>query len=143
MPGAALSPRVRLMAVCDAVKPSRLEAGVFHLRGVRNRVSAASFPFVRRRLWVYLLLSSPRKGRYPGYVRVIEDQAGNSGKTIFYSKIEPVPMFPEEYEFLPIPVRLACEFPHPGRYLIQVWFFQEETPDVIKAEQPFDVLQEP
>jgi len=70
MPGAALSPRVRLMAVCDAVKPSRLEAGVFHLRGVRNRVSAASFPFVRRRLWVYLLLSSPRKGRYPGYVRI-------------------------------------------------------------------------
>ena len=143
MPGAALTPRVRLMAVCDAVKASRLEAGVFHLRGVRNYVFAASFPFVPKRLWLYLLLASPRKGRYPGYVRVIEDQAGGSGKTIFYSKIEPVPVFPQEYEFLPIPVRLACEFPHPGRYIIQVWFFQEERPDVIKAEQPFDVLQEP
>src|SRR6266404_2659509 len=142
MPGAALTPRVRLMALCDAVKASRLEAGVFDLRGVRNYISAASFPSVPRRLWLYLLLSSPRKGRYPGYVRVIEDQVGETGKTILFSKIEPAPVFQEDDEFLPVPVRLTCEFPHPGRYIIQVWFFQEETPDVIKAEQLFDVLQE-
>jgi len=65
-----------------------------------------------------------------------------SDKTISYRTIEPVPVFQEEVELLPIPVRLACEFPHPGRYLVQVWFFQKETADVIKAEQPFDVLQE-
>ena len=139
MAAAALTPRVRVMIACDGVRPSRVEDGVFDLRGVRNYLAAASFPFVARRLWLYLVLSSPRKGKYPGYIQVIDDQAD---KTISYCKIEPAPVFGEGFEFLPVPVRLTCEFPHPGRYVIQVWFFQEETADVLKAEQPFDVLQE-
>jgi hypothetical protein len=139
MAAAALTPRVRVMVVCDGVKPSRIEDGVFHLHGVRNYIAAASFPFLPKRLWLYLTLSSPREGKYPGYIQVVDDHAD---KTISYRKIHPVPVFDEGFEFLPVPVRLACEFPHPGRYLIQVWFFQEATADVIKAEQPFDVLQE-
>jgi hypothetical protein len=139
MAAAALTPRVRVMVVCEGIRPSRAEDGVFHLQGVRNYIAAASFPFVPRPLWLYLVLSSPRKGKYPGYVRVIDDQAD---QTISFRKIDPVPVFHEGVEFLYVPVPLACRFAHPGRYLIQVWFFQQEAADVLKAEQPFDVLQE-
>ena len=139
MTAAALTPRVRVMVICDGIKPSQIEDGVFHLRSVRHYVVANSFPFVSKRFCLYLLLSSPRKGRYPGYIQLIDDQAG---KTISYRKIEPVPVFNGDREFLPMPVRMSCEFPHAGRYIIQVWFFREETPDVIKAEQPFEVFEE-
>jgi hypothetical protein len=139
MTAAALTPRVRVMVVCDGIKPSQVEDAVFHLRGVRHYAAADSFPFTPRRFCVYLLLSSARKGRYPGYVRIIDSEAG---KTISYRKLDPVPVFDEEVEFLPLPIRMPCEFPHAGRYLIEVWFFREETPDAIKAEQPFEVLQE-
>ena len=56
MAAAVLTPRVRVMVVCDRIRPSRIEDGVFDLRGVRNHVSASSFPFLPRRLWLYLLL---------------------------------------------------------------------------------------
>jgi len=36
MTAAALTPRVRLMAVCDGVRESKTEAGAFHLTGVRQ-----------------------------------------------------------------------------------------------------------
>jgi hypothetical protein len=36
MAAAALTPRVRVMVVRDAFRASRLEEGVFDLRGVRN-----------------------------------------------------------------------------------------------------------
>ena len=137
MAAAALTPRVRVMVVCDRIRPSRIEDGVFDLRGVRNHVSASSFPFLPRRLWLYLLLSSRRKARYPGYVLVIDDQ---NDKIIFHRKINPV--FQEEFEFLPVPVSLSCEFPRPGRYTVQVCFFQQKTADVVKAEIPFAVLEE-
>jgi hypothetical protein len=35
-PTAALTPRVWLMAVCDRVRESTTEGGVYHLRGVRQ-----------------------------------------------------------------------------------------------------------
>ena len=81
-------------------------------------------------------------GTGPGQVSGRSARKVVAGKTISLCQIDPVPVFHKEFEFLPVPVRLACEFPHPGRYLIQVWFLQEETADVIKAEQPFDVLEE-
>jgi hypothetical protein len=139
MTAAALTPRVRVLMACDSIKPSQIEDDVFHLRGVRYCVTADSSPFQPKQLWVYLLLSSPREGKYPGYVMVLDDQAD---KMIFYSNIDPVPVFQEGFEFLPVPVPLKCQFPHAGRYLIQIWFFRGEQADVIKAEQPFDVVQE-
>jgi hypothetical protein len=134
---AALTPRVRVMVACDAIKASPIEDGVFNLRGARNHLSAVSFPFRPGRLWLYLVLSSPRKGRYPGYVQLINEQ---TGKTIFRVSIDPT--FQEGFEILPIPVRLKCLFPQPGRYTVQVWFFQLETPDVLKAEQELSVASE-
>jgi hypothetical protein len=41
MTAAALTPRVRVMVVCDGIKPSQVEEDVFHLRGVRYYVAAA------------------------------------------------------------------------------------------------------
>jgi hypothetical protein len=38
MAAAVLTPRVRLMTVCDRVRESATEAGVYHLRGVRQRI---------------------------------------------------------------------------------------------------------
>jgi hypothetical protein len=137
MAAAALTPRVRVMVVCDAIKPSRIEADVFDLKGVRGHLTAASFPFVPPRLWLFLLLSSPRPGDYPGYIVVTNDR---TGKAIFHGKIAPV--FQEEFELLPVLMQLRCKFLEPGRYTIQVCFFQEETADVVKGEQPLYILEE-
>ena len=65
MVAAALTTRVRLMAVCDGVRESKTEAGVYHLKGVRQGVSANTFPFVPVRLWLFLVLSSLRPGCIP------------------------------------------------------------------------------
>jgi hypothetical protein len=123
MSSATLTPRVRAMVVCDGIKASQIENAVFHLRNVRHYVAAPAFPFAPRRFCLYLLLSSARKGEYPGYIRII-DSAG--GKTISYRKLDPVPVFDEEIEFLPLAVRMACEFPYAGRYLIEAWFFNRK-----------------
>ena len=53
---AALTPRVRLMAICDAVRASKTEAGVFDLKGVRQTINASVFPFRPPRLWLFLFL---------------------------------------------------------------------------------------
>src|SRR6516164_6777541 len=62
MAAAVLTPRVRLMTVCDRVRESNVEAGVYHLRGVRQRIVARAFPFVALRLWLFFVLSSHRAG---------------------------------------------------------------------------------
>jgi hypothetical protein len=139
MAAAALTPRVRIMAIWDGVRESRTEAGVFHLKGVRQGITASVFPFVPARLWLFLLLASPRAGVYPGQVLVVHDR---TDKTIFYGKLSPDPTFAAGRESLPVPVRIRCTFPEAGRYSVQVWFFQEHRSDVLKGELPFDVLRE-
>ncbi len=136
---AALTPRVRLMAVCDGVRESQTEAGVFHLRGVRQGIRATAFPVVPSRLWLFLLLSSPRPGDYPGYVRVINDL---TDRIVFYGQLQPRPTFEADEEIVATRARLRCSFPEEGRYTIQVWFFQEQGSDVLKGEIPFSVVKE-
>jgi hypothetical protein len=138
MAAATLTPRVRVMAVCDGVRESNTEAGVFHLKGVRQRIMASAFPFIPSRLWLFLLLSSHRPGEYPAYVRVINDR---TDKAIFYAKLTPKPAFDAD-EILAGRFRISCLFPEPGRYMVQVWFFQERGSDVLKGELPFFVVQE-
>jgi hypothetical protein len=53
MAAAVLTPRVRLITLCDRVRESDTEAGVYHLRGVRQRIVAQAFPFVAFRLWLF------------------------------------------------------------------------------------------
>src|SRR5438128_150521 len=111
MAAAVLTPRVRLMTVCDRVRESTAEAGVYHLRGVRQRIVVQAFPFVAFRLWVFLVLSSHRPGTYPGYIRVIDDA---TDKTLFFAHLSPHPRFESIDQTLAAVARLRCSFPHAG-----------------------------
>lgn len=139
MAAAALSPRVRLATVCDHVRESRTEAGVYHLRGVRQRIVAPALPFAASRLWLFLVLSSPRPGTYPGYVRVIDE---GTDKAIFFAHLAPHPRFEAGGDALAAAARLRCSFAQAGRYTVQVWFYQEQGGDVLKAELPVSVVIE-
>ena len=139
MAAAALTPRVRLATVCDRVRESLTEAGVYHLRGVRQWIVAPDFPFAGFRLWLFLVLSSPRPGTYPGYVRVIDE---GTDKAVFFAHLAPHPRFEAGDDALAAAARLRCSFPRAGRYTVQVWFYQEQRSDVLKAELPFSVAKE-
>jgi hypothetical protein len=58
MAAAARTPGVRFMTVCDRVRESNTEAGVYHLRGLRQSIVMQVFPFVANRLWLFLVLES-------------------------------------------------------------------------------------
>jgi hypothetical protein len=139
MAAAALTPRVRLTTVCDRVRESDTEVGVYHLRGVRQGIVAPAFPFTPFRLWLFLVLSSPRPGTYPGYIRVIDEE---TDKAILFAHLAPRPRFEASDDTLAYAARLRCSFPQAGLYTVQVWFYQEQGSDVLKAELPFSVAKE-
>jgi hypothetical protein len=139
MAAAVLTPRVRLLAVCDRVRESNTERGAYHLRGLRQGIASQVFPFAAVRLWVFLILSSHRPGTYPSYIRVIDD---GTDKAIFFAHLAPSPRFEDNDQTLAAVARLKCSFPHAGRYTVQVWFYQEEGSDVLKGELPFSVATE-
>ena len=134
---AAITPRVRTLVVCDGIRGSKIEDNVFHLRGVRSHIFAEAFP-VQRRLHLFLILFSPRPGRYPSYVKVINDV---TDQAVYYGQVDPSPLFPDAADLLPLELPIRVRFPTSGRYTIQLWFFQESTADVLKMEQPFHVLK--
>jgi hypothetical protein len=134
---ATVTPRVRNLIVCDRIRASTAEDGVFHLRGARCWLTLDDLS-TRRRLHLFVILSSPRAGRFPGYVRVIDSQ---TDRTVFYGQIEPTPEFPEHADLLPLDLPISVRFPRSGIFSIEIWFFQETSPDVQKMEQPFYVLQ--
>jgi hypothetical protein len=133
----ALAPRVRTLVICDGIRASRTEENVFHLRGVRSHVLAVGFP-LRRQLRLFLILSSPRPGRFPSYVKVIDDA---TDQAIFYGQVDPAPEFPEADDLLPLDLPIRIRFPKDGRYTVQVWFFQETGADILKMEQPFHIVK--
>src|SRR5262245_57829273 len=90
MSAIALLPRVRMMAICDGVKESKIETGVFHLKGVRQKIVGDALPFVPRRLWLFLVLTCPRQGEFSGYVRIVNDQ---TDRVVFSSYLQPKPTF--------------------------------------------------
>jgi hypothetical protein len=137
MAAAVLTPRIRLMTICDGVRESAAETGVFHLKRVRQAIHANDFPFPGTHLCLFIALSSVRAGEYPVYIRVVNDR---TDKTIFHGKAAPNPTFQENNDYVARRARIKCAFPEPGRYTVQVWFFQEHGSDVLKGEQPFSVL---
>jgi hypothetical protein len=139
MAAAALTPRVRMMAICDRVWESKSEAGVFNLKGVRQGLTANAFPFVPRRLSLFLVLSCRRPGEFPCYVCVVNER---TNREIFYSHVEPRPAFASDQEFFAWCGRIRCRFREEGAYTVQVWFFQEEGNDVLKGEVPFYITTE-
>ncbi len=123
------------MAICDDVIADDLEDGVFTLERVRQCLSSGSFPFLAD-LNVFLLLSSARKGTYPGKVLLIEDE---TNKTRRYLEFQVT--FAEDHLMLPTYVELSqCQFPGPGSYTFEGWFTAQDGREVQKAEQPFLVL---
>jgi hypothetical protein len=67
MAAAALTP-LRIMVLCDGARESNAEAGVFHLKGVRQGMTARDFTFVPSHLWLFVLQergSDVLKGEMP------------------------------------------------------------------------------
>jgi hypothetical protein len=120
------------MAVCDGIRQSDSEAGVFNLKGVRQGILADAFPFRPQRLRLFLVLSSARVGKFPGYILIVN----RTNKANCYAHAEPSPEFEANYDFCIIHMPIYSVFPEAGRYSLQMWFFQEQSSDVLKAEQP-------
>jgi hypothetical protein len=134
---AAVTPRVRTIVICDDVATSRTEDRVFTLKGVRQHLEAASFPW-RAPLSLFLLLSSPRKGKYPGKVLIANEQ---NDRLIRYVKF--FAAFEEENELLPLYVDIGeCVFPEAGHYNFEVYFTARDGGDALKGEHPFTVLSQ-
>ncbi len=112
---AAITPRVRSIAICDEVIASDIEDGVFTLEGVRQRILAEIFPW-RAELSLFMILTSPRKGRYDGKILVVSER---SDRRVRYSKFTVA--FDENNEILPAYVELGdCLFPESGLYNFEV-----------------------
>jgi hypothetical protein len=137
MSDASLTPRVRSLLVCDDVIASEVENGVFTLEGVRQQVTADTFPW-KVQLNLFLLLSSARKGTYQGKVVLVHDETNKSARYVkFRAK------FGEDNEILPLYVGLGwCPFAEAGQYTLQVFFAPPEGSDVLKGELPFVVSNE-
>jgi hypothetical protein len=135
MAAAAVTPRVRTIVICDNVSASLTEHGVFTLEGVRLHLEAASFPS-RATLSLFLLLSSPRKGRYAGKILVVNER---SDRPIRYVKF--FATFQEDNKLLPLFVEVgACVFPEAGLYSFEVYFSARDGGEALKGEHPFTVL---
>lgn len=139
MAASALTPRVRIMVICDGIRESVTEPGVFNLKGVRQSKTAPAFPYVPAKLWLFVLLSSPRPGQFPGYIRVIDEL---SDRVIFHGHLEPRPTFASVGGWCEIGYPLRCRFPRGGAYSVQLWFFQEQGNDILKGELPFFIADE-
>lgn len=63
-------------------------------------------------------------------------------KAIFFAHLAPHPHFEADEETLAAAARLRCSFPPPGRYTLQVWFYQEQGSDILKGELPFAVAKQ-
>jgi hypothetical protein len=98
-------------------------------------LEATSFP-CRAELNVYLLLSSPRKGRYSGKILVVNERRD---KPIRYVKF--VAAFHDDNELLPLYVAVGdCVFPEAGPYCFEIYFAARDGGEALKGEHPFIVL---
>jgi hypothetical protein len=135
MADAALTPRVRLLVICEAVIQRETEVGVFTLEGVRQHLRTESFP-CSSQLSLFLLLSSPRKGTYQGHVRLVSDRQDRAIRFVKFAAA-----FEEDNEALPMQVDMGdCTFPEPSSYTFEVWFAAPEAGSVLKGEYLLHVL---
>jgi hypothetical protein len=134
---AAITPRVRSIVVCDAASASRTEDRVFNLKGVRQHLEAGSFPW-RATLPVFLILSSPRKGNYPGRVPLVNER---NDRVIRYGKF--LAEFGEDNDLLPLYVKMSeCVFPEAGHYRFAIYLTAQDGDEALKGEHPFNVLSQ-
>jgi hypothetical protein len=134
MAAAAVTPRVRTIVICDEVTPSSIEAGVFTLEGVRQHVEATALPW-RGSLSVFLLLASPRKGRYEGKVLVVNER---TDRTVRYVKF--TAPFEHDNELIALAVEMEdCLVPETGAYTFEVYLSAPTGEEALKGEHPFIV----
>ena len=132
---AAITPRVRTILICDAASASRTEDRVFNLKGVRQHLEAASFPW-RATLRVFLLLSSPRKGKYAGKVLLVNER---NDRVIRYGKF--LAEFGADNDLSPLYVNMSeCVFPEASHYRFAVYLTAQDGDEALKGEHPFTVL---
>jgi hypothetical protein len=132
---AAVTPRVRTIVICDDVSVRLTEYGVFTLEGVRQHLQAAAVPW-RAALSLFLVLSSARKGTYPGRILVVNEQ---TDRAIRYLKFAAT--FAQDNELLPLYLSVGeCTFPEAGVYRFEVYFAARSVgTDVLKGEHPLIV----
>jgi hypothetical protein len=134
MAASAVTPRVRMIAICDDISASEIEDGVFNLEGVRRNLYAGFFPW-RANLNVLLLLSSARRGRCPGTIKIVWDRDERVIRFVDF-----LTTFQGDNESLFVPVGIPnCVFPGPGYYTFQV-SFSARGDEALRGEQPFVVL---
>ena len=87
-------------------------------------------------LCLFLLLSSPRKGRYSGKILVVNER---SDRPIRYVKF--LAGFQEDNELLPLYVDVGdCVFPEAGPYSFEIYFSARDGREALKGEHPFTVV---
>jgi hypothetical protein len=129
-----VTPRVRTIVICDEVSASPTENGVFNLKGIRSHLTATSFP-CRAALNLFLLLSSPRKGRYSGKILVVNER---SDRPIRYVRF--LAAFQEDNELLPMYVEVGdCVFLEAGIDTFAIYFSARNGGEALKGEHPFTV----
>lgn len=128
---------MRTIAICDEVVASQTEEGVFTLEGVRQRITAKSIPW-QAELSLFMILTSPRKGRYDGKILIVNER---NDRRVRYSKF--VAAFDENNQILPVYVELGdCSFPEAGLYNFEVYFAAPGGGEALKAEHPFAVVSQ-
>jgi hypothetical protein len=132
---ATVMPRVRTIVICDDVSASPIEDGVFTLEGVRQHLEAEFFPW-RAALSLFLVLSSPRSGRYAGKILIVSER---NNKAVRYMKF--LATFDDEDQVLPLYIEMEdCVFPEAGRYSFEIYFSARDGGEALKGEHPFTVF---
>jgi hypothetical protein len=126
--------RVHVLVLCDDIDERTDEEAVFELRGVRAHVSARSFPYTHRQLYVYLQVTG-HQGTASGRVVVLREVPEEEMVQVPFDEIQLL----GPLTFIHVQVQiLDCEFPAPGVYWFQVFlnkklvaerrFFASEAP---------------
>lgn len=104
------------------------------MEGVRLHLEAESFP-CRAKLSLYLVLSSPRKGKFSGKILVVNERTDKPIRYVkFFAKFE------DNDELLPQYLDIGnCVFPQAGMYAFEVYFSVLEG-EVLKGEHRFTVI---
>ena len=132
----ALTPRVRTIVVCDDVSASLTENRVFTLEGVRFEILVPALP-CRAPLHVFLVLSSPRKGIFPGKILLVNER---DEKLVRYAKF--VAEFEHENQLVPHGIDIGdVVFPNSGQYRFEVYFAMRGT-EVLKGEHPLTIISD-
>lgn len=133
---ALITPNVKGIVLCDEAFDSDIESNVFTLEGVRQEFIAPLFPH-ERSFWLFLQLECARAGSWNGNVRFIHTATDRE------SRRRPLILsFDQPQQLIGTVILLeACRVPLPGRYNIEVWFWDHEGREVLKGERMLELIE--